>query len=387
MKEISHLKKDFIMQVGKFQRNYLNDKLHLFAEIYPRNLVIKCINPQTNEVMVTIEMKNVEKLRNLVFLKLIYKAKNESYNCIPEEVDDLLYEMMFKYWIKYTKIKKQYLFIAFNSDTDKKGNNILNLFSTLELVNCTKFLDVFECENFSTSEIFGYLNDSEVNFLNNVLNLHRDIEEVRKMEPTFCLDSYNYNMKKRIFKLERRNYYFKNSIFKIIVSNGQLTLQSEDVTEQDFPVSTGVIHEIIEYIKDEMKFPNLINPPTRHFKKLVKEHFKLHMEDARIEEKYYEIVEESGEQCLENEAAYIADIFNSVGSETRRTSNKEFKEVQTNMLCKMYKVCTPNNVWYIVVNLEASDFRMIRTTQEKKTPDEVLKILISYLEDKALCEA
>jgi len=386
LKEISHLKKDFIMQVGNFQRNYLNDKLHLFAEIYPRNLVIKCINPQTTEVMVTIEMKNVEKLRNLVFLKLIYGTKNEDYECIPEEVNNLLYEMMIKYWMKYTKIKKQYLFIAFNPDTDEKGNNILNLFSTLELVNCTQFLDVFECERFSASQIYGYLSNDEVNFLNNVLNLHKDIEEVRKMEPTFCLDSYNYNTKKRIFKLERRNYYFKNSIFKIIVSNGQLTLQSEDVTEQDFPVSSGVIYEIIEYIKDEMKFPNLINPPTRHFKKLVKEHFKLHMDDEKIEEKYYEIAEELGEQYLENEAAYIADIFNSIESGTRKTSNKEFKEVQTNMLCKMYKVCTPNNVWYIVVNLEASDFRMIRTTQEKKTPDEVLKILISYLEDKALCE-
>ncbi len=106
MKEISHLKKDFIMQVGNFQRNYLNDKFHLFAEIYPRNLVIKCINPQTTEVMVTIEMKNVEKLRNLVFLKLIYVAKNEGYECISEEVNNLLYEMMIKYWMKYTKIKK-----------------------------------------------------------------------------------------------------------------------------------------------------------------------------------------------------------------------------------------------------------------------------------------
>ncbi|MCU7667599.1 hypothetical protein [Bacillus thuringiensis] len=393
MNTISQLKKDFIVRLKELENIHLQAHEQLFVDVSSKKVIVKYFyekdnKEQKSECRFAIETKSVEKLKNTMFLQF-----SSPKNDVPESFCNLqIYKEVFNhiitFWLEYAKLKNEYLFIDVYNTDNNLTTRLEQFLIELGFFNCTEYSKLLDCEYVNLSNLYGYLREEHITYLSNMLTLHSELAEVRTSEPTFFMDSYDYNQQKGLFKLERQNYYFENALFKINPRKSFLFVEGKQIPKKRFDFKKGVILEILDYIKEQMKMPNLLKPPRTHFSCLVTNHLKIKPYKINLEYKYCEFENEIQEGQLENESAYMVDIFKRVEKKAKKNlRDEEFKEIQTNLFCKMYKIQTPNYAWYIIVNTESHNLWMIPTKNRDKTPQQVIDIILFYLEDKCLLEA
>ncbi|MFP3728079.1 hypothetical protein U8V72_23080 [Priestia filamentosa] len=372
--------KKLIDNVKQLQEQNNNTNLTLSTKIEKKKIQINGIEKSIGKTIFTLTVVNYEKLQNVSFFRMDYI--NEDKNKKPSKFILELYRELICYLIQYTKMKKHYLFIEIADETIQ--HHLDFIFSEIRFVNCTKYMFLFECEQQESSVVYGYLSDKEVSFLNNMQSLHKEWEKTRYIEPTLRLESYNYNEKRRVFKIERRNYYYANCIFKVTISKGILILQGDKIGKQSFRIKEGTLQEILSYIREEMGFYNLLNPPIKHFSLLLSRYLKIDIPKKDIKAKYTEIQQKTKKYNIEKESAYIVDVLDKERKKKEHAKLKKLREVQINMCCKLFKVHTPSCIWYIVTDLDSNTFKMLPSKEENKVPDEVLALFIKYLNNNNL---
>ncbi|PDZ94572.1 hypothetical protein CON36_33095 [Bacillus cereus] len=393
MNTISQLKNNLIIRLKELENIHLQAHEQLFVDVSSKKVIVKYFyetdnKEQKSECRFAIEAKNVEKLKKTMFLQFSSPENNVLENPCNLQLYKEVFNHIITFWLDYAKLKNEYLFI----DVYNRDNNLTTKWEQflieLGFFNCTEYSKILDCEHINLSNVYGYLGEEQITYLSNMLTFHSELNEVRISEPTFFMDSYDYNQQKGLFRLERQNYYFENALFKIIPRESFLFVEGKQIPKKRFDFKKGVMLEILDYIKEQMKMPNLLKPPRKHFSYLVKNHLKINSYKINLEYKYCEIENIIEEGQLENESAYMVDIFKRAEKKAKKNlRDEEFKVIQTNLFCKMYKIQTQKYAWYIIVNIEAHKFWMIPTKNRDKTPQQVIDIILFYLEGKCLLEA
>ncbi|MEJ1517683.1 hypothetical protein R3O67_31385 [Bacillus cereus] len=393
MNTISQLKKNLIIRLKELENIHLQAHEQLFVDVSSKKIIVKYFyetdnKEQKSECRFAIEAKNVEKLKKTMFLQFSSPENNVLENPCNLQLYKEVFNHIITFWLDYAKLKNEYLFI----DVYNRDNNLTTKWEQFLIeqgfFNCTEYSGLLDCEYINLSNLYSYLHEEQITYLSNMLALHSELTEVRTNEPTFFMDSYDYNQQKGLFRLERQNYYFENALFKIIPRESFLFVEGKQIPQKRFDFKKGVMLEILDYIKQQMKMPNLLKPPRKHFSYLVKNHLKINSYKINLEYKYCEIENIIEEGQLENESAYIVDIFKRAEKKAKKNlRDEEFKVIQTNLFCKMYKIQTQKYAWYIIVNIESHKFWMIPTKNRDKTPQQVIDIILFYLEGKCLLEA
>ncbi|MDA1675462.1 hypothetical protein [Bacillus cereus group sp. TH152-1LC] len=393
MNAISQLKKNFIFRIKELENIYLQAHEQLFVHVSSKKVIVKYFSEKDNkeqksECRFAIEAKNVEKLKKTMFLQFSFPENNVLENPCNLQIYKEVFNHIITFWLEYAKLKNEYLFIDVYNADNNLTSKLEQFLIELDFFNCTEYSKILDCEHINLSNVYGYLGEEQITYLSNMLTFHSELTEVRISEPTFFMDSYDYNQQKGLFRIERQNYYFENTLFKIIPRESFLFVEGKQIPQKRFDFKKGVMLEILDYIKEQMKMPNLLKPPRTHFSNLVKNHLKINPYKINLEYNYCEIENRIEEGQLENESAYMVDIFKRAEKKAKKNlKGEEFKVIQTNLFCKMYKIQTQKYAWYIIVNLESHKFWMIPTKNRDKTPQQVIDIIVFYLEGKCLLGA
>lgn len=264
-----------------------------------------------------------------------------------------------------------------------QSNNQIQMFleDTLKLLDytdCTSYSKMFDAENIHLAKIYGNPTAMNINNFKKALLLYNEIENAEKSVPSFILDSYNHETQKKLIKLPRHIYYYSGARFTMLPEEGKLVVASNSFEPMVFDIKEGVVDNILIYVKEQLRLPNLINPSSRFFDMLITDIFKLNKSTIEIEKVMAPFSSVLDVEEFEEECAQIVEIF----KRQRRSTKAEIAILELNLANRFYRLKTYGYTWYIYAGKK--EYKMFPTLYDEPVPQSIMNILSRCLYEETL---
>ncbi|PGP20937.1 hypothetical protein COA01_15470 [Bacillus cereus] len=272
------------------------------------------------------------------------------------------------YWLEYTEFKDSKR-VLFRWSNYRESLDVSIFKKAMELLQYRELLNASEIIS-----INGHKSNNLIVFRSNEADEKLDIAE--------CMQEYieKSKMKSPSFTVEKfgtgliatftTTYYYENDLFSIDWEKKDdqnvLVLKREERENQYFPLTEGVVEDILSSVSEEMKLSNLLKPPVKHLKEFCKEHLEFEPEEALLEEKIRFVDEKIGVGETENELFRILQMikqhrpeYSQYGSSRHvtkkpinnyaldRESKKSFEEIYSDEF-KIWSFKTNEYFWHVM---------------------------------------